>query len=1284
MATQTLELEDLVRLIDDLRLAGYDVGTQQYINAQRLLLALAAHGRHPERPQDLRPLLAPLFCSSPREQESFYEYFPRWLALQPHLAPAEDGGRAGPRPAPPRVVERWRETVWPRLRRRALPLSVVAALLLAALAAYLLAPLWPRTLYGAVVNVDNSPLPGAKIVFTGQSAAEGDVPSFVEADAEGNFSYTYRRRNAPTGLVASHDGYADEQQPLDVSNLRLPLTITLQRPAPPPTPTPKPVEREDAEVTKREARRPQASTPTPTPIPTPTPLEFAIGGSVSEDGRGMSGVKVMLSSRYGNTAEGGPALTVVDTALTDASGRYSFAGLPAGILYSVGASKADYTFSPSSHFFFSLNSDQTADFSAARAAALDFGLLRLVAVGLPLALFAAWWLWRRHRHRRMLMRKNRSALPPRLEHLTVKGAAEQLFQGQAFRRAAQELRRHRRRVSHDLDERVTIEATVRRGGLFTPFYGSRKTLPEYLALVERVAPGDQQARFQEELVRRLVQDSVIVDQYYFRGDPRICRRKDDGAPRPATYVTLPDLAALHPDYYLLVFSDGAGFVNRVTGEPEGWVEQFAQWPGRALLTPQPPAQWRSRERALQESDFLVLPLGRDGLEALGEAINTGEPPDLTRRGAGRARPFPELLRDRPRLWLEDHEPTTAKAARLAEQLRDYLGADGMNWLAACAVYPALHWDLTLYLGSELTEDREEFERKLLALVSLPWLRYGVMPDWLRTRLITTLTPEAERAVRGALERLLLSVLDPPPDGVRLDYSTRRKVTPPRGPKGLWLRLREYLRGRGRRRTLRELFRTEEDDSPLKDFVFLTFMSGRRPRRLDFNVPDLLRRILFPGGQRSFGLRPTTALACALLLSFGGWTAASVLEPDLGAAPVNVDISWLKPVMIPPAVEETPSASPTPTATPSGRCADLPAVSVNGGNYITEGDIATFGVNVAAPGTARESTFTWDVRDETGKQPEFDIHNEDETESLIDVTTTGLGGRTLTASVYADLAAFGKPGCTAHATGRTIVLRDSGDIGVPECDDFLNRYKDCLIGAFSLNPPIFSKELALQAVLRGQWQAVATTPQGRAGLAQTCKQMRETTKRRMAAYGCDWGSTTQPTPTPTATSTPGPSPRPSPVPRDVTNISPPEPAPLPAPVQTTPITVSSLRVIFHTTTDAKDVGDAVRVVVYLNGDKIGDSGPRDADKRYEKKTITPLDISLDTPIRADECKSLEIVVYKQVTGADRGKHVWDVQVEVEARTSGGRYSVLLEKTETWRLGVVGNALSVQSGVKCPAP
>jgi len=85
---------------------------------------------------------------------------------------------------------------------------------------------------------------------------------------------------------------------------------------------------------------------------TATAVTSTISGQVTYNGSGLGGVAVTLSGARSASAT------------TDASGNYSFTGLPANVNYAVSPTFSGFTFSPPSQGFTGLNSNQTANFTA--------------------------------------------------------------------------------------------------------------------------------------------------------------------------------------------------------------------------------------------------------------------------------------------------------------------------------------------------------------------------------------------------------------------------------------------------------------------------------------------------------------------------------------------------------------------------------------------------------------------------------------------------------------------------------------------------------------------------------------------------------------------------------------------------------------------------------------------------------------------------------------------------------------------------------------------------------
>jgi hypothetical protein len=233
------------------------------------------------------------------------------------------------------------------------------------------------------------------------------------------------------------------------------------------------------------------------------------------------------------------------------------------------------------------------------------GRWRPIVASIPILLFCLWYFWRLRR-RRMLLERLQSAGAPRVDRIVVRAPADKLFAGPAIRRAMQSLRLHRQVQARDLNVPATLRETLQRAGMFAPVYRMRKTLPEYLFLIERIGAHDEQARIGDEIYQRMRANDVFVDRYYFQNDPRSVR----GAEWNSPLHSLGELAARHPEHRLLIFSEGAGMISPLTGESEPWIEALAAWEHRAFLTPEPVWNWGEREDNLSECGFWVLPVDR--------------------------------------------------------------------------------------------------------------------------------------------------------------------------------------------------------------------------------------------------------------------------------------------------------------------------------------------------------------------------------------------------------------------------------------------------------------------------------------------------------------------------------------------------------------------------------------------------------------------------------------------------------------------------------------------------
>ena len=477
-----------------------------------------------------------------------------------------------------------------------------------------------------------------------------------------------------------------------------------------------------------------------------------------------------------------------------------------------------------------------------------------VALALPL-LMALFWLANSLAIRKAYLRRRPPELPPLHLDLVSEAATRVLYPSSLFQKIAQKLRLRTSIPTQRLDIDASIAATIAGGGeMPMPVYEVARHSPEYLVLIERKTVADQDARRLRDLVGRL-EGMVPLTIYYYRTEPS--RLEPETAGRS---VAIEHLQATYAQHRLLVLGSGAEFLDPATLKPHTAVEKLAHWSQRALLTPLALAEWGQEEFALAHE--LKMPIGRatpDGLLALAELLGLeGAESDglLDMRGDGRARALPEVLRVRPQRLLYATPPADLPVIQIIQNLRNFLDGPGFEWLCALSVYPAIQWDLTLYLGvslparsgGDLSKTPLYSEERIAALTQLPWLRDGMMPNWLRAALIAELAPGRATEIRAVLKRLI--------DAAELTGDTRRD---------------DAVKLRIAREPAKDRLPPQE---LMEDEVLLDFMA--RGRIEDFALPNAswLERFLPRGWLDRFGIPELAAGLVALSYA----AAAYVLTP----------------------------------------------------------------------------------------------------------------------------------------------------------------------------------------------------------------------------------------------------------------------------------------------------------------------------------------------------------------------------------------------------------------------
>lgn len=473
-------------------------------------------------------------------------------------------------------------------------------------------------------------------------------------------------------------------------------------------------------------------------------------------------------------------------------------------------------------------------------------LIFLMVLLVPLLLFLL-YEWYRRRRRRLILERERRRKAPYVWPIQVGTPLPKLFESEQFYTAARLLRRRQVAEFYRLDVEATVQATVASLGFPSFRYKSASKPPEYLALIDRASFRDHQARLFNDLTKALEAEGVFIARYFYDEDPRVCR--DESGEES---LHLNELQNRYGNHRLLLFGDGARLTDALTGKLEMWTALLMSWQDRALLTPEPALQWGLRERALAQH-FVLLPATLDGIQSLVDYFEAAVIPDMrvwSRTNASAAAP-PDFDR-----------PLTVR------KLREYLGKDVFEWLCACAIYPELHWDLTLYLGSLPSMGNNLVQEKnLLRLASLPWFRAGSMPDNLRWLLINELPPEKARAIRTSLIQLLEK--NPPPKNAVAEESYRLNLAAQH-----WL----HSRSRERLRELRDLMRRLPRGVALRDQTLVRHLESTPNPPLNITLPERFRKFLYQSGLPAFGLNTSARFLVTLFVIGLAWTALFALAP----------------------------------------------------------------------------------------------------------------------------------------------------------------------------------------------------------------------------------------------------------------------------------------------------------------------------------------------------------------------------------------------------------------------
>lgn len=383
--------------------------------------------------------------------------------------------------------------------------------------------------------------------------------------------------------------------------------------------------------------------------------------------------------------------------------------------------------------------------------------IKPILIFLLFAMFGAYLNWWAERQQKIITDIQSKNDPPLLWNIQIPNISKIELNEDYFK----VLQLMRQRTSDDhyvLNIQKTISKTIEKGGIIDFQYQHKTRPPEYLLLIDRQSSKNHRAYLYNYMFESFKANEVYIERFFYEGDIRLCWNEyyPNG-------IKLHDLQQTFRDARLIIVGSGYQLLNPVSGKLAKWTRIFDNWSDKAILSPRPTKNWAGREKQLKQK-FILLPASVQSLTAMVDKMEAIDPDEVKTK-----------IND------EVNEPIEFRGS-LVDTLRHYFSIKKtgepqdeslIHWIAACAIYPTLHWDLTMYLGQELsTEDKNllTFDN-INQLTRLPWFIEGKIPEQARLELLEYLPEDIELYLRNSLQELFETI--PPPDENSVAFADSR-------------------------------------------------------------------------------------------------------------------------------------------------------------------------------------------------------------------------------------------------------------------------------------------------------------------------------------------------------------------------------------------------------------------------------------------------------------------------------------------------------------------------------
>ena len=461
-------------------------------------------------------------------------------------------------------------------------------------------------------------------------------------------------------------------------------------------------------------------------------------------------------------------------------------------------------------------------------------LLLLLLLGVIL------WLLRRYRARkkaRLVAQIVSGDVPPYVWQVKFDEAID-IDMGPVASQTLNQLRRRQEGEVQALDIHQTIQRTINEGGQVSLAYQRLTRPPEYLILIDRRSREDHRAELFDQLYETFRANEVLVSRYFFDCNPKLCFNEwnPDG-------VAIQDLQHQYPNARLLLITGGYHLLHPLTNLLSKWTSVFERWQERALLSTTPVLQWGQREVILSGL-FQTAPATIAGLQFVLDTFERSVPADI-----------PTVVEQ----FRNESNTTVDVRGGLIEGLKAHFDEPMLYWIVVCAIYPSLHWNLTIRLGRLIEEQFPGTELltidRLQSLFRLPWFVQGKIPNPARNELLQWLEEQGkDRFWRQQVDLIIQEATPPETNSVAYDDYQMNVI----------VNQLLFEDDPSRKQDLEDSFKRYLEAGYEPDFVIFKYLD--RPRQsIDYLVPDSWKPFVYPEGRPFMGWFDWTWIAAIWIL-----------------------------------------------------------------------------------------------------------------------------------------------------------------------------------------------------------------------------------------------------------------------------------------------------------------------------------------------------------------------------------------------------------------------------------